>query len=163
MLLARFVTHQNFHNSPYNHSALLIFVSFINVTLFPLFANQELIKQLEDAKGNLKNAKNCGEQAVDAIKVACGDASPVQQELAAVHQKYGDLLDQLKDKQAKLEQAVEQGTKIKEKLDDVQAWTADSTPTLEAWEPVSTDPTIAKKQLEQLEVCLSCIALLVLL
>lgn len=67
-------------------------------------------------------------------------------------------MEQLKDKQAKLEQAIEQGTEIQEKLDDIQAWTADNAQTVEDWEPISTDPAVAKKQLEQLEVgfCFSC-------
>lgn len=125
---------------------------------FPIVTHQELIKQLEDSKENLNNAKNSGEQAVHAINCAQGDPSLVQEELAAVNQKYGDLLDQLKDKQAKLERAVEQGTQIQENLDDIQGWSVDSAQTVEDWEPISTDPAVAKKQLEQLEVCL-CFAL----
>lgn len=111
-----------------------------------------MINQLEDAKENLKNAKNCGGQAVDAILSAQGDPSLLQQEQEAVEEKYGDLLEQLKDKEAKLEKAVEQGTQIQEKLDDVEAWEAESTPFVENWEPISTDPPVAKKQLQQLEV-----------
>ena len=114
--------------------------------------NQALIQELENAKENLDNAETCGQQAIDSITAAEGDPSLVQEELAAVNQKYGTLLEQLKDKQAKLEQAVEQGTQLQEKLDDIQAWTADSAQTVEDWEPISTDPATAKKQLEQLEV-----------
>ena len=113
---------------------------------------------MEDAKENLNNAKNSGEQAIHAINCAQGDPSLVQEELAAVNQRYGDLLDQLKDKQAKMERAVEQGTQIQENLDDIQAWSVDSAQTVEDWEPISTDPAVAKKQLEQLEVRL-CFAL----
>ena len=111
-----------------------------------------MIKQLEDAKENLNNAKNCGQQAVDAIQSAQGNPSLLQQELGAVERKYVDLLEQLKEKQDKLEKALEQGTQIQEKLDDIEAWKADSAPSIENWEPISTDPTVAKKQLDQLEV-----------
>lgn len=111
-----------------------------------------MINQLEDAKENLKNAKNCGGQAIDAILSAQGDPSLLKQEQEAVEQKYGDLLEQLKDKEAKLEKAVEQGTQIQEKLDDVEAWEAESSPLVENWEPISTDPRVAEKQLQQLEV-----------
>ena len=111
-----------------------------------------MINQLEDAKENLKNAKNCGGQAIDATLSAKGDPSLLKQEQEAVEQKYGDLLEQLKDKEAKLEKAVEQGTQIQEKLDDVEAWEAESSPLVESWEPISTDPRVAEKQLQQLEV-----------
>lgn len=105
-------------------------------------------------KENLNKAETSGQQAVDAINALDGDPSLVQDELAAVRQKYDTLLDQLKDKQTQLEQAIEQGTQLQDKLDEIQAWTADSVEAVEDWEPISTDPVTAKKQLEQLQVCI---------
>ena len=113
-----------------------------------------MIQELEEAKENLENAETCGQQAADAITAAHGDPLLIEEEIPAVNQKYAALLDQLKDKQAKLEQAMEQGTQIQENLDDTQAWAADSAQAVENWEPISTDPAAAKKQLEELEVCL---------
>ena len=120
----------------------------------PFFTNQALIQQLEDIKEDLDKAKKSGQQAVDAITASNGDPSLVQEELAAVSQKYDTLLGQLKDKQAQLEQAIEQGMQIQDKLDEIQAWTADSDETVKDWEPISTDPVKAQKQLEQLQVCM---------
>lgn len=119
----------------------------------PFFTNQALIQQLEDMKENLDKAETSGQQAVDVITASNGDPSLVQEELAAVSQKYDTLLGQLKDKQAQLEQAIEQGMQVQDKLDEIQAWTADSDETVKAWEPISTDPVTAQKQLEELQVC----------
>ena len=116
-------------------------------------SKQELIKQLEVAKESLHNAESCGEQTGLTIEAANGDPSLVKKEIAAINQKYASLLDQLKNKQMNLEEAIEQGTEIKEKLDDIQEWTADGAKIVAAWEPVSTDSTVANKQLRQLEVC----------
>lgn len=116
-------------------------------------SKQELIKQLEVAKEGLHNAETCGEQTGLAIETANGDPSLVKKEIAAINQKYASLLDQLKNKQMNLEEAIEQGTEIQEKLDDIQEWTADGAKIVVAWEPVSTDSTVAKKQLHQLQVC----------
>lgn len=115
--------------------------------------NQALIQQLEDVKENLGKAETSGQQAADVINTYEGDPSLVQEEVAAVSQKYNALLDQLKDKQAQLEQAIEQGTQLQDKLDEIEAWTADNTKAVEGWEPISTDPVTAKKQLEHLQVC----------
>jgi len=120
----------------------------------PLFSNQALIQQLEDMKENLVKAETSGQQTVDVISASNGDPSLVQEELAAVSQKYDTLLGQLKDKQAQLEQAIDQGIQVRDKLDEIQAWTTDSDETVKAWEPISTDPATAQKQLEQLQVCM---------
>jgi len=117
------------------------------------FSNQALIQQLEDMKENLDKAETSGQQTVDVISSSNGDPSLVQEELAAVRQKYDTLLSQLKDKQSQLEQAIDQGMQVKDKLDEIQAWTTDSDETVNAWEPISTDPATAQKQLEQLQVC----------
>ena len=117
-------------------------------------SKQELFKQLEVAKESLHNAETCGEQTGLAIEAANGDPSLVKKEIAAINQKYASLLDQLQNKQMNLEEAIEQGTEIQEKLDDIQEWTADGAKIVAAWEPVSTDSTVANKQLRQLEVCL---------
>lgn len=113
-----------------------------------------MFKQLEVAKESLHNAATCGEQTGLAIEAANGDPSLVKKEIAAINQKYASLLDQLKNKQMNLEEAIEQGTEIQEKLDDIQEWTADGAKIVAVWEPVSTDSTVANKQLRQLEVCL---------
>ena len=91
---------------------------------------------------------------MDVITASNGDPSQVQEELAAVSQKYDTLLSQLKDKQAQLEQAIEQGMQVQDKLDEIQAWTTDGDEAVKAWEPISTDPVTAQKQLEQLQVCM---------
>lgn len=105
-------------------------------------------------KENFDKAETSGQQTVDVISASNGDPSLVQEELAAVSQKYRALLGQLKDKQAQLEQAIDQGTQVQDKLDEMQAWTDDSDGTVKAWEPISTDPVTAQKQLEQLQVCM---------
>lgn len=117
-----------------------------------LITNQALIQQLEDMKENLGKAETSGQEAVDAITASDGDPLLVQEEVASVSEKYNALLDQLKDKQAQLEQAIEQGTQLQDKLDEIEAWTADNAETVEAWQPISTDPVTANKQLEQLQV-----------
>lgn len=127
------------------------FVWCFTVTSF--ITHKALIQQLEEMKENLGKAETSGQQAVDAITASNGDPSLVQEEVAAVSQKYDALLDQLKDKQTQLEQAIEQGTQLQDKLDEIEAWTADTAETVEGWEPISTDPVTAKKQLEQLQVC----------
>ena len=104
-------------------------------------------------KENLDKAETSGQQTVDVISSSNGDPSLVQEELATVSQKYDTLLGQLKDKQSQLEQAIDQGMQVKDKLDEIQAWTTDSDETVNAWEPISTDPATAQKQLEQLQVC----------
>jgi len=119
----------------------------------PFFSNQALIQQLEDMKENWDKAETSGQQTVDVISSSNGDPSLVQEELATVSQKYDTLLGQLKDKQSQLEQAIDQGMQVKDKLDEIQAWTTDSDETVKAWEPISTDPATAQKQLEQLQVC----------
>ena len=103
-------------------------------------------------KEDLEKAETSGQQTVDAITASNGDPSLVQEELAAVSQKYDALLGQLNDKQAQLEQAIDQGMQVKDKLDEIQTWTADSDEAVKAWEPISTDPVTAQKQLEQLQV-----------
>ena len=120
----------------------------------PFFTNQALLQQLEDMKENLDKAETSGQQTVDVVAASNGDPSLVQEELAAVSQKYDTLLGHLKDKQAQLEQAIDQGMQVQDKLDEIQAWTTESDEAVKAWEPISTDPVTARKQLEQLQVCM---------
>ena len=109
---------------------------------------------MEDVKENLEKAQTSGQQTVDAITASNGDPSLVQEELTAVSQKYDTLLGQFNDKQAQLEQAIDQGMQVQDKLNEIQVWTADGDVTVKAWEPISTDPVTAQKQLEQLQVCM---------
>lgn len=108
-------------------------------------------------KENLEKAETSGQQTVDVVTASNGDPSLVQEELATVSQRYDTLLGQLNDKQAQLEQAIDQGMQVKDKLDEIQAWTAESDEAVKAWEPISTDPVTAQKQLEQLQVCMDFI------
>ena len=103
-------------------------------------------------KNNLDRAEVSGNETVDAITTLDGDPTLIQEELEVVGVKYDSLLDQLKDKQSQLEQAIGEGLELRQKLDDIQAWTADSAETAEGWEPISTDAVTAKKQLEELQV-----------
>ena len=107
---------------------------------------------MRDMKNNLDRADISGKETVDAITALDGDPTLVQEELEVVGVKYDSLLDQLKDKQSQLEQAIGDGLELQQKLDEIQAWTADSAETVEAWEPISTDAVTAKKQLEELQV-----------
>ena len=120
----------------------------------PFFTNQALIQQLEDMKENLEKTETSGQQTVDVITASNGDPLLVQEELAAVSQKYDAVLRQLHDKQAQLEQAIDQGVRVQDKLDEIQAWTTESDEAVKSWEPISTDPVTAQKQLEQLQVCM---------
>ena len=105
-------------------------------------------------KENLEQTETSGQQTVDVISASNGDPSLVQEELAAVSLKYDALLRQLNDKQAQLEEAIDQGMQVQDKLDEIQAWTTKSDETMKSWEPISTDPVMAQKQLDQLQVCM---------
>lgn len=103
-------------------------------------------------KDNLDSAETSGKETAAAITALDGDPALVQEELKAVNANYDSLMDQLKDKQSQLEQAIGQGLELQDKLDEIEAWTADSAEKAEAWEPISTDAVTAKKQLEELQV-----------
>lgn len=105
-------------------------------------------------KDNLDSAETSGKETAAAITALDGDPALVQEELKAVNANYDSLMDQLKGKQSQLEQAIGQGLELQDKLDEIEAWTADSDEKAKAWEPISTDAVTAKKQLEELQVWL---------
>lgn len=132
--------------------SLQIFFYLVFFIVFPFPAKQALIRQLNDMKDNLDSAETSGKETAAAITALDGDPALVQEELKAVNANYDSLMDQLKGKQSQQEQVIGQGLELQDKLDEIEAWTADSAEKAEAWEPISTDAVTAKKQLEELQV-----------
>lgn len=75
-------------------------------------------------KDNLDSAETSGKETAAAITALDGDPALVQEELKAVNANHDSLMDQLKDKQSQLEQAIGQGLELQDKLDEIEAWTA---------------------------------------
>lgn len=69
-----------------------------------------------------------------------------------VIEKYQELLDKAKAKEEELEKAVNQGGKLKNIIIEIEEWIIEIEEVVEIWEPVSTDPDTAKKQLDDVKV-----------
>ena len=88
-----------------------------------------------------------------SILSACaGDPAIVQEELSVVKHKYDTDLDNLKNRETQLDKVLRSGLHLQEEITEIQSWIAESTETMEAWQPVSTDPDTANKQLQELKV-----------
>ena len=70
-------------------------------------------------KDNLDSAETSGKETAAAITALDGDPAHVQDELKAVNANHDSLMDQLKDKQSQLEQAIGQGLELQDKLDEI--------------------------------------------
>ena len=94
----------------------------------------------------------CGDKVTNSVQAASGDPSPVQEETAAVNERYKELQGNLKERQGELEKALARGSQLQDTLDGIKMWTADNLEAFDLLDPVSTDPDTAKKQLDDAQV-----------
>ena len=107
---------------------------------------------MEAAQDDVQSLNDCGDKVTNSVLSASGDPSPVQEELAAVSQRYKDLKEKLKAREDELEKALDRGSQLQDTLNEIETWTAENLETLESWDAVSTDPDTARKQLDETEV-----------
>ncbi|EDO29908.1 predicted protein [Nematostella vectensis] len=119
---------------------------------------KKLKEELEGAKDKLNSLNDAERVLEDALTSVSGDPSTVQEELAAVTQKYHDLLNIANAREEELEKAVSQGGKLRDMLHKVEVWIEVTEEIVEVWEPVKTDPDVARKQLDAAKLFMKMIA-----
>ena len=107
---------------------------------------------MDAAQDDVQSLNDCGEKVTNSVLSASGDPSPVQEELAAVNQRYKDLQEKLKAREGELQRALDRGLKLRNTLKEIKVWALETLKTVESWDPVSTDPDTATQQLHELEV-----------
>ena len=100
----------------------------------------------------MNKLNDSGQKAADAVTAVSGDPSPVQDELAAVNDRYESLKKKAKDREQELEKAVNEGAQLQDALGAIEVWVLVTLETVESWDIMSTDPDTAKKQLGETEV-----------
>ena len=108
--------------------------------------------KLEEAKDQLDALQDAESKAADTVNSAGGDPSPIDKELQDVKKRYEDLLARAAAREDDLHNAVDQGGKLKDIIIEIEEWIVITEEIVEFWEPVSTDPDTAKKQLDDVKV-----------
>lgn len=82
-------------------------------------------------------------------------ATQVKAEVSQADQKNEDLIDKLNARKANLEEDVKHARVFQGSLAEIEAWLPEATERVSAQQPISTDPEMVKKQLEEAQVCLN--------
>lgn len=80
-------------------------------------------------------------------------ATQVKAEVSQADQKNKDLIDKLNARKANLEEDVKHARVFQGSLAEIEAWLPEATERVSAQQPISTDPEMVKKQLEEAQVC----------
>ena len=93
-----------------------------------------------------------GETLMNQVSEASPDRPAISEKVSDVTQKFDDLKDKLRAKEAELEKEIDKAKEFNDKVTELDVWLDATKNKLASRGPIGTDPATVDKQLKEIEV-----------
>ena len=100
----------------------------------------------------MKQAVKLGQNLMMSADSESPDVPSLRKEVAQLPEKYSDLKARLQEQEAALEKIARDASLFNKEMDELEAWVTDAAQSTAVQDPISTNPTVVNKQLEETEV-----------
>ena len=113
---------------------------------------QELSATLSEKEPDMNKVGETAETLMQKVHEESADRPLITDKVKDVSQKYDDLRDKLRAREAELEEEVDKSKEFNEKVEELDAWLDTAREKLATQGPISTDPAAVEKQLKEIQV-----------
>lgn len=113
---------------------------------------EDLMEKLAELKPEMLKAKQAGLELADSMDEKSSSALDLKKDVDALADRYNDLQDKLADHQKKVNDEIKLAEKFHDAINELQEKLPDIQESVGAQGPISSEPDMVKKQLEQAEV-----------
>ena len=110
-----------------------------------------LVSTLDERKGDIKQLNQSGQKLLQQAEDDAPSTLSVKEQLVSTNGKFKDLPTRLSDRQKELEKALEDTLQFNSSLAEIEQWLPETVETVEALEPVSSEPENLKEQIRETE------------
>lgn len=103
-------------------------------------------------EADMKQAQRLGQNLVLNSDSASPEVSSLKQEVREIPEKYADLRNQLTEQQEQLERIIQDSSVFQKQIRELELWVTEVSESTAMQEPISTNPKVVHKRLEQTEV-----------
>lgn len=103
-------------------------------------------------EADMKQAQRLGQNLVLNSDSASPEVSSLKQEVREIPEKYADLKKQLTEQQEQLERIIQDSSVFQKQIRELELWVTEVSESTAMQEPISTNPKVVHKRLEQTEV-----------
>lgn len=103
-------------------------------------------------EADMKQAQRLGQNLVLNSDSASPEVSSLKQEVREIPEKYADLKNQLTEQQEQLERIIQDSSVFQKQIRELELWVTEVSESTAMQEPISTNPKVVHKRLEQTEV-----------
>ena len=108
-----------------------------------------LVSTLDERKGDIKQLNQSGQQLLQQAEDDAPSTLSVKEQLVNANNKSKDLPQRLRDRQKELEKTLESTLKFNSLLEEIKQWVPETAETVDALEPVSSEPEKLKEQIRE--------------
>lgn len=108
-----------------------------------------LVSTMDERKGDIKQLNQSGQQLLQQAEDDAPSTLSVKEQLVSTNSKSKDLPARLGDRQRELEKALEDTLKFNSSLAEIERWLPETVETVDALEPVSSEPEKLKEQIRE--------------
>ena len=112
-----------------------------------------MINTLDTRRPDVQQAVKIGQNLITLANNDSPDVGLLRKEVGVLLGTHDELKELLQDQEAKLQTIVDKGTVFNTGMKELQQWVDDTTDMFAVQEPISTNPKVVNKRLEQIEVC----------
>ena len=115
-----------------------------------------MIKEMEESNKHVRLIRTSSQKLLRVMDIQSEPGTEVQTEVAKVTHKQRDLSSSLRLRRSKVEKSLQLYGDFMEQIEKVEKWLPEGTERVQALELVSGEPDGIRKELDKLQVCLSC-------
>lgn len=101
---------------------------------------------------DMKQAMKVGQNLVLNVDSSSPEVSSLRQEVKEIPDRYAELKNQLTEQQAQLERIIQDSSVFQQQIRELELWVTEVSESTAMQEPISTNPKVVNKRLEQTEV-----------
>lgn len=107
---------------------------------------------MANREADMKQAMKVGQNLVLNADSSSPEVTSLRQEVKEIPDRYTDLKNQLTEQQAQLERIIQDSSAFQQQIRELELWVTEVSESTAMQEPISTNPKVVNKRLEQTEV-----------
>ena len=123
-----------------------------NTNKIVCFAFQDLVDELEKKKHDLRSVNRAGQTLIRHIDVP----DRIESDLDKLSDSYYALVDKVKDKRDDTKDYLTKVVRLMQLIVEIEVWIKEIRPRLQSLNQPTTDPSMMKTQLDDIQVSLDC-------
>ena len=117
-----------------------------------IISSQVLLSALGNAKEDLDSVNREGRDLICESDSQLVNASPIQDDMTALNDKFDAVLAGLEREENKLENVINNVEQFHGALKEFESWLPEAMTIVQSFEPISSEPEEVKRQLDEVEV-----------